>query len=362
MKIQIDAPKSILVTGGGKKEMLTVHERPGHTTVYINPSSLSTMQSCWRKSHYQLDLGLKSKDESPALIFGTAIHAALEVFYLSKPKERVLNSKVEDFFELVTYNAEIEGYEDNVLVDAVRAFVRAAAPLSGIEAHASRSIACGVWTLKHYFRTYVDDTFVAHVDEHGPMIERRVEYIIYQDEFLTIYVHGTIDVIMKDTATSNLAVTDHKTTGRLGMEFYNRLKPNHQYTAYILGAQLCLGIDTNVFVVNGIEVKAMPKTARGTPPKFIRQPTTRTAEDIQEFKDAMIGYVKDYLARKKSGVWELGSVNNCAMYGGCGFLPVCSSPAVLRESIIKNKFVADSYGKRPMEEDEQMELEGVLNE
>ena len=359
MKIQIDMPAPIRLEAGSKKEMLTVHREAGHTTVYINPSSLSTMQTCWRKTHYQLGLGLKSKDESIPLIFGSAIHAALEVFYTSLPHERTLNKGVEEFFDILAFNPTAEGHEDNVLANSVRAFVVAADSLSAVEASFSRSIVAGVWQLKHYFKTYLDDSFIAHTDEHGPMIERRVEYIIYQDATLTIYVHGTIDIILKDTRTGNLVVCDHKTTGRLGTEFYTRLKPNHQYTAYILGAQECLGIDTSTFVVNGFEVKSIPKTTRGTPPKFIRQPTTRTAEDIAEFKQAMIGYVKDYLARCDSGVWELGSVNSCAMYGGCDFLSVCSSPGALRKSIINNKFVPDSYAQRPKEEPKQLSFEGV---
>ncbi len=116
------------------------------------------------------------------------------------------------------------------------------------------------------------------------------------------------------------------------------IKPNHQYSFYIYGSQKAFGMTGNDFMVNALETKARPLTARGGPPRFARQITTRTDEDLLEFKDVVLESVKNYLRWEETGKWPLGDVNACAMYGGCGFLDVCSSPSVLRKNVLEAKF------------------------
>jgi hypothetical protein len=69
------------------KRMLEVtSDGSGRPVVSINPSSLNLLQTCPRKSEYVLHRHLVPLEKSAPLVFGTAIHAALEVFY-SEPRE-----------------------------------------------------------------------------------------------------------------------------------------------------------------------------------------------------------------------------------------------------------------------------------
>lgn len=320
------------------KRMMTVHREAGHTTVYINASSLSIIQSCMRKAEYALHRDLRSELGSPATTFGSAIHKALETFYTAPREQRILPPNFRKEMEMMV-GGEIPHENSFLLYRATRDFIRMASPLSNLPADDKRSIESGVWSLSHYFETYIDDPYEVMQDSQGKyMTELTLQTILISRPELTIYIFGTIDVILKSLTNLQILVTDHKTSSMVGKDFYNRLKPNHQYTGYIYLVQQCLGLSTDKFMVNCIQVKPKPKTARGTRPDFPRQITTRSPEDITEFKACVEFYVEQYLKSMDSGVWPQGSPDSCSMYGGCQYLDICSSPHAIRQNIIDSRY------------------------
>lgn len=326
--------EAVFVLPKQPKEMLSVSQlADGRTLVRINSSSLSIIQECLRKSHYSLNERWIGQTESPATLFGSAIHKALEVFYLGDPAERIL-PKFEDLEPL----AFGEKSDDRLIARATAAFVEKAKPLDPLPPGDKRSIPNGIWILWHYFKSFIDDPYVAHRDEDGrPYVEKSFTFTLHEDETLKIDYFGTIDLIVKHQTTGDILVCDHKTSSIVGVDFYNRLKPNHQYSGYLLGAR-SLGVKTDSFLVNCLQVKAKPKTARGEAPHFPRQVTTRDPGDYEEFRAAVVSGVQNYLRGRQSGIWPLGHVNACAIYGGCSYLQVCSAPDSLRENILKSKF------------------------
>lgn len=331
--VSIEIPKTEV------KEMISVSTENGKTKVKINSSSLGTIQECKRKAKYQLFEKWKSENEAPATVFGSAIHAGLEVFYSGDPTKRKV-PKLEDM-ELMSYGHNLEKEKDDLLLQATRAFIKKADPLKALPETDKRSIQNGVWILWNYFKSFVDDGYVAYVDEIGPFVERRFEFVLYEDEHLIIVYFGTIDLVVQNINTKELIVADHKTSSVVGNDFYNRLKPNHQYTGYLLGAREAFKLDTNQFLVNCLQVKEKPKTARGSAPHFPRQITTRDDGDFAEFKEAVVQAVREYLYAKETNSWPIGHVNTCAMYGACSYLAVCSAPNALRENILKSKFIQE---------------------
>jgi hypothetical protein len=318
------------------KEMLSVSEEGGKTKVKINSSSLSVIQECPRKAKYSLLDKWKPETEGPALAFGTAIHKALEVFYLGSPEERILPDLCD--MELMACGHNVPGEEYSLLHRATRAFVDKAQVLSALPAEDKRSLQSGVWLLFNYFKSYLDDPYVAYVDDQGPLVERTFSFRLYEDETTIIEYFGTIDLVVRHRGTGDILVCDHKTSSVVGNDFYNRLKPNHQYTGYLLGAREALGIQTNSFLINCLQVKEKPKTVRGTAPHLPRQVTTRDEEDYAEFVAVVASAVSSFLAFRETGIWPLGPTNVCANYGGCSFLSVCSAPSSLRENILRSKF------------------------
>jgi len=316
--------------------MLEVIRDGSQTLVRINSSSLSVIQACPRKAKYVLHEKWQAKAKSPALVFGSAIHKALEVFYAWPKAVREIPENFVAHADLMAHgHAEPEKH---FLYDAIAAFVRAAEPLRALPDTDKRSIASGVWLLGHYFKTYIADAYTTYIDADGPVTERQFCVPLMEDGVLRIELHGQIDLVLRNEATGEILPGDHKTSSQMGSDFFNRVKPNHQYTGYLYGAQQALGIDSENFMVNGIGTKAKPLTARGGPPTFTRQITKRTPEDIAEFKAAIWEATTSYLRWLDSDVWPIGSVDSCALWGGCGFLDVCSAPNSLRQNILESKY------------------------
>lgn len=321
---------------GDEKEMLSVFAEGGKTVVKINFSSLSVIQECGRKADYSLVRKLKGKQLSAALVFGTAIHKPLEIFYLAPREQRKMPVNFDEHASLMAYGHAAPS--DELLYRCVAAFVQAAEPLRGLPDTDKRSLASGVWLLTHYFKTYIDDPWVAFVDEKGPVVERRCELDLFEDDSLKIILHGTIDIILRNEQNGAVLPGDHKTTSIVGSDFYNRLYPNFQYSAYALLAREVLGIKADGFLVNALETKSKPLTPRGGPPKFFRQVTQRTEEDFKEFKETVIFNVRQFLSWRENNFYPQGSVSICANYGGCQYQKVCSAPHSIRETVIENTF------------------------
>lgn len=319
------------------KEMMSVRKEGGKTFVRINSSSLALIQECSRKSLYLLEQKWHAETEAPATVFGSAIHKALEIFYTGARTERKLPAL--ETMELMSYGHKVPEEEGDLCLRATRAFIEKAAPLAALPEADKRSIQNGTWILYNYFKSFLDDPYVALVDEAGAVVERSFTFRLHESDKLVVDYFGTIDLVVMHEQTGEVLVCDHKTSSVVGSDFYNRLKPNHQYTGYILGARKVLGLDTNSFLVNCLQVKAKPLTSRGTAPHFPRQVTTRDEDDFDEFTSSVLTAVGNYLQAIAFNNWPQGHVNACAMYRGCSFLAVCSAPKSLRENILKSKFV-----------------------
>lgn len=318
------------------KEMLRVMRDGAQTHVRINSSSLSLIQTCARKSFYTLKQRLRSRAGSPPLIFGSAMHKALEVFYNQPRGLRTMPVNFTEYAAVMAHGHNAP--EPHFLYDAVAAFVTAAEPLQMLPDTDPRSLSSGIWVLGHYFQTYLNDTYEIYSDEQGPFTERTFSFALVDTPSLLIELFGTIDFILRNTVTGALLPGDHKTSSRMGSEFLNRTKPNHQYTGYLMGANRALGLNCENFMVNGIQVIRRPLTSRGGPPTFTRQITHRSADDFAEFTQAIEWAVHSYLRWEDTGVWPIGSVDACALWRGCPFLDVCSAPNELRQNILEAKY------------------------
>lgn len=286
------------------------------------------IHTCLRKVEYSLVRKLKSDNESEATIFGSAIHKALEHWYSLKETERTLSAKESAQADILLHNAN---EPHTGALESIRQYVLRGSALHGVADDDKRSLSNGIKILKAYFKLYQNDGLEIVCDSAGPIVERNVEFKLYEDSEVEIHFFGTIDAILRNKASGHIMVTDHKTTSALGKEFYNRIKPNHQYTGYVLGARLCLGIDTNLFLVNGIQV-AKTKT------EFARQVTERTEDDFNELRAAVIHAVRTFLAAREVGFFPQHAPQPCTQYGGCQYLDICSSPTQLRETIINARY------------------------
>lgn len=329
----VELPKAVL------KEMIGVRTEGKRKFVRINYSSLDIIQNCLRKAQYSLYEKWKKNDEAMATIFGTAMHKALEVFYQGDPATRCL-PKLETM-ELMAHGHIVPNEETDLCLRSTRAFITAAQALSPLPDIDKHSPVNGAWILHCYFKAYLDDPYVALIDEEGPFVERKFSLVIHEDDDLTVEFFGTIDVALRHVKTQEIIPADHKTAGFLnfgGSSYFDREKPAHQYTGYLLGAREVFGINTDQFLVNILEKKSKPKTATAKGVSFPRQITQRNEDDFNDFKQAVVYAAKQYLTAIETGVWPQGPVNACTAYGSCEFRRVCSVPRSMRETVLQNEF------------------------
>ena len=109
----------------------------------------------------------------------------------------------------------------------------------------------------------------------------------------------------------------------------------------MLGLREVYGFDLKDFMVSIFEVKAKPKTSRGSEPSFPRQITSRNEDDFIEFKESIVYEVQRYLEAIKTKRWAIGHVGSCNAYGKCSYREVCSAPNDLRETMLSAKFVRE---------------------
>lgn len=270
-------------------------------------------------------------EEAAALAFGSAMHKALEHWYTLPISARELEPKLKEVAQHMAYGHGIDEPRVGAL-ESVRQFVLARYEvLKLLDEGDKRSLANGIKILIAYMKQYAQDGLSVLCDDSGPFIERTFSFLLHETPEIEIHYFGTIDVILHNVSTGTILITDHKTTAALGKEFYNRLKPNHQYTGYIMGAQEVFKLPTNLFMINGIQV-AKTKT------EFARQVTDRSPEDLKEFKSAVIEVTKRWLSASYLNEYPMSAPNPCSMYGGCQFLDVCSAPSQLRENIISARW------------------------
>lgn len=217
-------------------------------------------------------------------------------------------------------------------LDSIAEFIKAGESLRWLGDEDKRSLANGIKILKAYFKHYADDGMEVYRDFNGQAyVEKQVEGKLYEDDKIIIIFHGQIDLVLRNRITGLVSISDHKTTAALGKDFYNRISPNHQYTGYVWAANNLLGLQTDSFLVNGIQVAK-------TKSEFARQLTTIAPDDYQEMISAYVEASYRLIGAYESGNYPMTSPNPCAAYGGCQYLDICSAPKALQRNILENKY------------------------
>lgn len=334
MQVEITLPSVIEKTDF--KEMLSVRRSPeGKTVVKCNFSSLDIRQTCMRKAQLALHKTFQVGTEHAALTFGQAFHKAMEVWYSAPITHRRHGSVTCDDSQALMLSGQPPlPHADCARCAAVFAFLEHSRVLS--ENDGARAPENAMNILNNYFDVYLDDPFELLKDDMGPFCERSFEMKIFDGEMLgrptEVWFFGTIDSILRNRATGEVIVADHKTTSSLGKDFFNRIKPNFQYTGYFWAAKEVFGLKPVQFMVNGVQVAK-------TKQEVARQFTSITDEEIEELRQAILWNVLNYLRAEQGGFWPMSTPSACSMWGGCTFKRVCELPSSLHNSMLSAEFI-----------------------
>lgn len=317
------------------KEMWSTRVLPdGRTELRINYSSYALMNLCKRKAHYALERKLISNHESPATLFGRAIHGALEVWYCApRDSRRSASAECDDSVALMESGQEPLQHGRCVRCAAQARFLEISEPLKHLEPSDKRSRRAGTAILDAYFDHYADDPFTVLCDSIGPVSERRLELVLAEESDSRVVFFGSMDCALKNERTGHIVLVDHKTTSSLGLDFISRINPSAQFRGYMAAFRAAYPqFDTRTFMVNGIQVAK-------TKQSFLRQFVEIDDGAIAEWREAMLDSAYDFWARSQAGgPYPLVASDACSSWGSCQYRSICEVPSTLREGIIKAQY------------------------
>ena len=274
--------------------------------IYINSSSLSIIQQCLRKTDYYLNKNLRGESENIALSYGKAIHIALEAYYSDEIKSE----------EYMT-----------------SAFTSHADKLKELPKEDKHSIDNAVELLKLYHKIYKDDSWIIYKDYVEKDFEFNLEIKVNN---LEVWLFGTIDTIMQNKQTGELAIFDHKTTSMIGDDFIKKVKPNHQYSFYVAGVRQAFKLDISSVYQNGLQKKnVFGKRGRLDNPQLCRIKTSRDEYDLEDLQNTIHFEVQRYLVAKEVNYWPMSTGFQCAGFSPCQYHEICSSKSDFKEKLIK---------------------------
>lgn len=298
------------------KEMFSLRETaPGKYVARINSSSLDVMQACTRKAHFMFNWGNvpgSSNDQS----YGTLVHKVMQDYYSNDDRS----------IEAMTAHWN-KRYDES-------GYTPKSKEVTG--KNPSKTKETGLAAMVNYVARFKDDGYLPALGPEGSVCEAKFSLLPFSaylgTTVIDIEVFGTIDMIVRDKA-GHYFVMDHKTAKTLGEEFANRWNPNHQMTAYILGAQ-SLGFSTETAIINGIQLAI-------TKHDVMRIETSRHNDDIIAFQNTVKSEVLRFimetgLLRKNISAEEIerqvphAGYMVCSEWGGCKFQSLCALSAKQR--------------------------------
>ena len=266
----------------------TVSSSPVSTTqeqVEISNSGLECLMSCPRKYYWRYERKIQSlgENQAPPLVWGSAIHKGLEV----RGSGGDLSTACEAFRSVFT-----------------------------MESAPKYTIQGGMLALKDYYERYQTEPY--------EVIENEYKFRVKVNGFVFI---GIFDKVLWNRETKRIVVMDHKSTGRLGQDFYESANPNSQFTGYIYCADCEFG-EVDTLIIDGIMVPYAYKT-KPMVGECERFSTQRTEWELEEWKRNTEHHLKSLHQYREQGYFPKSDKGFTCKW--CGFRELCLIPQPYNE-------------------------------
>ena len=264
---------------------------PRNMPTEFDYTALSTFLRCRKRYYWRMVRDLVGKTPQTAPEFGKAIHKALDNWFHFRNPDQALLEFTTNF---------VENPNDE-----------------------KRTIRVGIKLLQLYFEKYAQEGFKVLATELPfslPVAEGGFNLI------------GRIDKIVDWDGA--VYVMDHKTTSRLGYEFFYKIKPNMQFDGYIwaarqLGYPKCSGILLDALLVaKGLCVPA--QLAKLQP--LARDISARTDKELADYITKICLIVDDIRNCYKTGVWY-ENTEGCCDFIECPYRKICKEDASIHDRI-----------------------------
>lgn len=264
---------------------------------------LSTFLRCRKRYYWRIVRGLISKVPQTAPEFGKCIHKALDVWFQTHDKTKA----IDQFKSIFVENPGDE----------------------------KRTLRVGEKLLSLYFDKYDHEGF--------KILATELSFCLPVNS--TFNLMGRIDKIIEWDGA--IYVMDHKTTSRLGYEFFYKIKPNMQFDGYIwaarqLGYPKCSGILLDALLVaKGLIVPA--QLARLQP--LARDVSSRTDEELERFIRNANLIVDDIHRCYETGIWY-ENTESCCDFIECPYRRICKEEKSIQEKITAMDYKVEIWDPR----------------
>jgi len=270
-------------------------------------STISCFQTCRRKYYYQYVRHLQPAMKSAPLIFGTAIHDALDCYYKNKDK-------------------------DVGIIEAVKLFKSS---YSTPEGESLRTVENGVKMLTWYSIKYKGEPFTVYgKPEEG--------FVFFIGELL---YGGRLDLPVE--WDGQLWIMEHKTTTRLGASYFNQYELDKQITGYIIALEEYSGRKCSGAIINVLEpwkdVKRVSAKTKKPEDHFLRKPISKSEDLKQRFRYNVQAIVRDILWCEQHGEFQEAEKKEACFYYNrdCPFLQLCQYGE--NERVIKRDYIVKKW-------------------
>lgn len=297
----------------------------------IDHSISSTYRCCEEKGNLAYIQHLKSKKAALPLVFGSAMHAAIEAFH--------------NLISLGDFKIALKG--GLIAIDKSLEEDKTQLPRTIKNSDdEKRSLERCRMLFSAYTQKWANELFITKYVEKGFAIDLSIQY-----KGRPILYVGKIDRVVEKIINKSLHNIETKTTAQGLSYFMERKKPNHQITGYQIALMELLGIKPQSTIWDAIFISTrQPDLKKGgwfeygidIDKDFDRQETGRSETDIQEWYYDIRRTALRFFEFRDSDLHR-GERNDqmCHNYGGCGFRLICESnrnPAIISSEYTVKKW------------------------
>jgi hypothetical protein len=261
-------------------------------------SKISSFQTCRKKYYWEHVRHLRPKTKGTPLLFGGAIHEALDVYYTHDDKEKGT-------------------------IEAIKKFKSEYSTPEGDEL---RTVENGEKMLMWYFVKYKDEPFkTIGKPEQG--------FVFFIGDIL---YGGRLDLPVE--WDGQLWIMEHKTTTRLTGGYFDQFELDKQPTGYIIALEEFTGRKCAGAIINAMEpwkdVKRVSARTKQPEDHFLRKPLTRSDELKERFRYNVQAIVRDIKWCEENDEFQEAEKKEVCYYYNrpCPYLQLCTygeSPRVL---------------------------------
>jgi len=346
----------------------------GSLQLRIDWSSIESFLGCNRLAEYKL-VHSKSPQPKSALVFGAAMHAALEIWY--RNKEKIGQCVADDLTEIISVDsvADFTMLTKEALLQRCYLAIEstfAEYPIGFINDY--RTPEYCIQSFAEYLTHYQSEVVVPVTHQQKPLVEFSFSYPLGKIELpmsvfqewgygklsnnaeleehvvksgqtsipCSIEWTGIVDMIASFSGEHWLV--DHKTTSILSGDFFDGFEIAMQPVGYVAAARAAFPeLDIQGFMVNvlacrkpvsAVTARGNKSTAKAFEPhrRFYRYDQWKETE----FRTDALALIEEFIANLTSNYFPRKTQWCIAKYGKCPFFEVCSLPPEQRMMMLES--------------------------